>query len=657
MSASSRCADVPLTILAGGKEPHSARVNRMSRRRFTVLIAIQVILIAHVVLWFWKGGETLGPVEPSESMQTVKEGIITVGTIVFAIGLLSTAILGRWFCGWGCHVIFLQDWCERLMARAGIRPKPFRSRFLLWVPLGMALYMFVWPVVYRLAIAPYVQPDLTWPGWRWHLTTTDFWATFPTWAVAIPFLFVCGFVTVYLLGAKAYCSYGCPYGGFFAPLDRFARGRIRVNDDCEGCGHCTAVCSSNVRVHEEVRDFKMVVDPGCMKCLDCVAACPKDALSFGFGPAPAAAQAPAAARLYDLPLREEVGIAIVGVGTLLAVRGAYGAVPLLFASGIGACVAFIAWNAWRLLHDADASFHGLVLKRGGKFKSAGSGWVVGAVVMLLLVLHTGVINVATTLGSNNYATLDYPEEALLGDSRVAPDEELMAAARAAVSQLTLASNIGSGGWGLGTTGWQNQLDLRRAWAHCILGELDVAEALIYRMNAQAPTEALTANLIRLRRAQGDAVGAERLFEASITEHPEWGRMRDERIQVLLSEGRFDDAIGAARAWCAASPDDLRGMRRLSLLLLDSPDVPAQEEGIALVEKTLVIDPTNGFAWYTLGIANAERGRLDVALPSLERAYAIEPTHPAIREALARAYTEIGRPADAARVLAPGDEAR
>ena len=59
--------------------------------------------------------------------------------------------------------------------------------------------------------------------------------------------------------------------------------RIRVTDACAGCGHCTAVCTSNVRVHEEVRDYGMVVDSGCMKCLDCVSVCPNDALYYGAG--------------------------------------------------------------------------------------------------------------------------------------------------------------------------------------------------------------------------------------------------------------------------------------------------------------------------------------------------------------------------------------
>ena len=81
-------------------------------------------------------------------------------------------------------------------------------------------------------------------------------------AVAVPFLFVCGFMTVYFLGSKGFCTYACPYGGFFALADKVAPGKIRVTDACNQCGHCTAVCTSNVRVHAEVKAYGMVVDPG-----------------------------------------------------------------------------------------------------------------------------------------------------------------------------------------------------------------------------------------------------------------------------------------------------------------------------------------------------------------------------------------------------------
>ena len=150
----------------------------MGWRRATVLGVIQVLMIVHVVQWLWTGS-TISPLEPSESMETVKDGIINAGTVLFAVLLLSTALLGRWFCGWGCHVVMLQDFCGYLMKKIGIRPRLFRSRLLLWLPLALAVYMFLWPLAYRFGIAPFTRPELEWPGFTTNFTTDDFWATFP----------------------------------------------------------------------------------------------------------------------------------------------------------------------------------------------------------------------------------------------------------------------------------------------------------------------------------------------------------------------------------------------------------------------------------------------------------------------------------------------
>jgi polyferredoxin len=142
-------------------------------------------------------------------------------------------------------------------------------------------YMFVWSTAYRYFTGPPNQALV--PQFTNHLVTRDFWATFPPASVAVPFLFVCGFMTVYFLGSKGFCTYACPYGGFFGLADQLSPGKIRVTDACNECGHCTATCTSNVLVHVEVKKFGMVVDPGCMKCMDCVSVCPNQALYFGFG--------------------------------------------------------------------------------------------------------------------------------------------------------------------------------------------------------------------------------------------------------------------------------------------------------------------------------------------------------------------------------------
>ncbi len=261
--------------------PRRIASSRASRWRAAALILVHALIGIHFAQW-WFSGRTLAPLEPSEAMQFSKEGIVNAGLIFFALMAVSTLLLGRWFCGWTCHLVGMQDLSRWILARMKIRPRPVRSRLLAVVPLLAFFYMFIGPLIYRGLYAWRGEPTPPLIA-SVQLMTDDFWATFPSWIPAILAVLVCCFATIYLLGAKGFCSTACPYGALFGAADQFAPLRVRVTDACKGCGHCTAACTSNVRVHEEVARYGMVVDPGCMKCLDCVSVCPNHALYVGWG--------------------------------------------------------------------------------------------------------------------------------------------------------------------------------------------------------------------------------------------------------------------------------------------------------------------------------------------------------------------------------------
>src|SRR6185436_1019724 len=223
------------------------------------------------------------------------------------------------------------------------------SRLLVFVPLLAALYMFVWPTVARAIFAP-DQPLI--PNFTNHLVTTDFWATFPALAVAVPFLFICGFMTVYFLGSKGFCTYACPYGGFFGLADQIAPGKIRVTDACNQCGHCTATCTSNVIVHQEVKQYGMVVDPGCMKCMDCVSVCPNDALYWGFGK-PSVAVKKTISGNYSLTWPEEILAVIIFAASYFAAWDVYQLVPMLTALGIAGVTTFVVLKTTKFFKKSD----------------------------------------------------------------------------------------------------------------------------------------------------------------------------------------------------------------------------------------------------------------------------------------------------------------
>jgi len=377
------------------------RPSRMGRRRAIALLLIHLAVFAHILHWQLKG-RTLSPVEPSEAMYTVATGAVNAGTVLLIVSLLSTLILGRWFCGWACHLVALQDLCAWLLKKLHIRPRPVRSRLLVWIPLLAGIHLFLFPAFVRWKL------DQETPALSNELMRDDFWETFPGPLVAILTFLVCGFVIVYLLGAKGFCTYACPYGGLFGVIERFAPGRIRVTDACKGCGHCSAICTSNVRVAKEVHEYGMVVDPGCMKCLDCVSVCPEDALYFGFGK-PAARSAPRVKHPKKIApqfgLGEEITMVLSFSLTIIVLRGIpavfapdaagilYGEMPQLFALGVAAIVAFTSVYLWRVLRRADVDFQKWTLKRDGSLTTAGKRWLAYAVLLHAFVLHSGVVQV------------------------------------------------------------------------------------------------------------------------------------------------------------------------------------------------------------------------------------------------------------------------
>lgn len=368
------------------------RKSTVSRKRAYVLIGVHVLIGLHFLHWGLTG-RSISPVEPSESMEAFELGRVNAGFLLFVTLIASTLVFGRWFCGWGCHIVALQDLSGWLLTRVGLKPRPLRSRLLVLAPWVVAGHMFLWPQIEHW-LDPVQKPLPSVAEWQLALHSDDLWRTFPKWIMAPTTLIVVGFLIVWWLGAKGFCTHGCPYGAFFTLADRIAPVRIKVTDACDGCGHCTNVCTSNVRVHEEVAKHKRIVDPGCMKCLDCVSVCPKDALYVGVAaPKPFATSQQRIRARADFTWPEEIVLAVVAlVATQWVFRGAWfgEGVPLLLAVGLGVITAVLTLLTWRLLRRSDMSFQHTVLKQGGRFTRAGR-WVGLALLLWLgFTAHTFV---------------------------------------------------------------------------------------------------------------------------------------------------------------------------------------------------------------------------------------------------------------------------
>ena len=382
------------------------RPSKRTRWRALVLILVHLLVLGHILHW-WRAGTTISPVEPSEAFRTLVYGVVNAGFVLLAVSILATVVLGRFFCGWACHVVAYQDLCANLLGRLGLRPRPIRSRLLMWVPLFAAVDLFVLPVLAR-----WWGPEAgTMAQWSlvWQPTTDNLWATFPGPAMALLTLFVDGFLVVWFFGAKGFCTYGCPYGALFGLADRAAPGRIRVTDACEGCGHCTATCTSNVLVHQEVAEHGMVVDPGCMRCMDCVSVCPKDALYFGFGALPHTAKAKPR-KQYDFSGLEEFVMLLVFAGALFAYRNLYNAVPFLLSVGLGVIAALAAVLGARLVRSQSVTFQHWTLRNAGRWTRKGVVAFVLVTAYLGLTAHSAFVQAHMRAGiqSNDAARAAAP---------------------------------------------------------------------------------------------------------------------------------------------------------------------------------------------------------------------------------------------------------
>lgn len=413
---------------------------RMGKRRAWVLLAVQVLILLHVA-WWLVFGRTIAPLEPSESMAFAKEGVVNPGLILFASAILATFLFGRFFCGWGCHLLALQDGYRWLLLKWKIPLRPFRSRLLRLVPVAAFVYMFLWPFLVRIG-TDQAHPGIT----EVEMTTAAFWQTFPGLWESLLTLFLAGAYVVQLMGTKSFCTYACPYGAILSVASAVSPASIRVSDACEGCGKCTAACSSGVRVHEEVRDYGMVISTDCMKTLDCVAACPNDALSFGFGAPAAFAKRRASGKVSSagIPTWPEEGLLTLGFALgFFSSHGAYGKVSFLLALAFGMVTAILSLHLKRVFTSPNYRPSKKPWRQQGKWTRQGILKTATVIAVLLLFVHASFVQVHARQRDQAFAgTMGFRNAWLMGQALAPAPEGLQGLSAEAVEHASWTRRFG-----------------------------------------------------------------------------------------------------------------------------------------------------------------------------------------------------------------------
>ena len=86
-----------------------------------------------------------------------------------------------------------------------------------------------------------------------------------------------GVVVLSVFFYRPFCKWLCPLGAFYSLCNRIAVYRLTVDTDkCTACGACSRVCKMDVDV------FRTPNHAECIRCGDCVAACPHQAVTRTF---------------------------------------------------------------------------------------------------------------------------------------------------------------------------------------------------------------------------------------------------------------------------------------------------------------------------------------------------------------------------------------
>jgi tetratricopeptide (TPR) repeat protein/NAD-dependent dihydropyrimidine dehydrogenase PreA subunit len=424
-------------------------------------------------------------------------------------------------------------------------------------------------------------------------------------------------MTVYFLGQKGFCTYACPYGGFFSLADKIAPGKIRVTDACNQCGHCTAVCTSNVLVHAEVKEYGMVVDQGCMKCMDCVSVCPNDALYFGFGK-PAIGIEKKIKKNYSLTWAEEIAAAFVFSASFLAVWDAYQLVPMLMALGIATVTTFLALRTWQLFRAKDLSFYRFNLKSSGTMRKAGWIFVSFAVLWIGLNAHSGFVHYYESAGARAFEQIRLPDELALAQAN--PAQWLSPADLANIAEgkryLQTARNSGL---------FTNSDALPKlAWFEYLSGNTEQAVNLL-AVAAEHQSGQRKALSLYYRGAILNRLGryTEALtnLEQALAERPDLLLALEQKGESLWQLRRKDEAV---LAWSSALRQN-PALPVISNFLAGAAAANGQTETAAAWEKQAAryIPADATFQWM-LGLRLQNLGMNDLAEKHFERAIQMNP---------------------------------
>jgi polyferredoxin len=203
---------------------------------------------------------------------------------VALIGLIT----GRFICGWLCLFGLIQELLYKIPTKKITVPdkvdKPLR--YLKYVMLAVMVFALPFFVRSEYGVgAPffckYVCPVGTLEGGIPLVLLNSMMRGALGWLFRWKFLLLILCIAASIFIYRPFCKYICPLGAFYGLFQKVSLIRMRVDKEkCVDCGICAKTCKMNVDPHKTPNSNE------CIRCRECIHACPMHALSMNIGPGP-----------------------------------------------------------------------------------------------------------------------------------------------------------------------------------------------------------------------------------------------------------------------------------------------------------------------------------------------------------------------------------
>ncbi|MBT7658095.1 MAG: tetratricopeptide repeat protein, partial [Phycisphaerae bacterium] len=328
-----------------------------------------------------------------------------------------------------------------------------------------------------------------------------------------------------------------------------------------------------------------------MKIMDCVDACPNDALSIGVGPIALGKRTKK--KKYDLGIAEEICIAIAFLIGFFAFRSLYAVIPMLMAVGVSLVTTWVLWKAWRLLRDANAHFHGKQLKLHGKVSGKGILFLVFALVVALWTVQSATVQAFHFMGDRAMATNNNDE---------------------ALWYYSKASSISDGGIALASN---PNIDIEVARYFDSEHQFIDSYRLYQRIDARVGQDERSTMLLgQNMQYHAQFVPIDQLYASRLKVNLHWELVWEDYVGWLKREMQFERAIQASHKAVQSNPNAKRLRIQLALLELESGNTST---AVHIAQQLVDEDMQDPVMWRLYARALDSDGRNEKAVFALEKA--------------------------------------